>query len=144
VHEGEGLVAASRGNVSRCLVGVADLRAIRHWAARHVADLPLTFQADVVLLCNELVSNADKHRGGVREIRLLRPDPGCVRVEVDDWAPSPVVKPAPPDWTTEGVHLLLIERLCARWGAAPSRFGTTMWAYVPVVLPREVAHARDT
>ncbi|MFC0109323.1 ATP-binding protein [Kibdelosporangium aridum] len=122
----------------------ADLHAIRHWAACHVTDLPPTVQADVVLLCNALVSNAETHRGGVREIRLLRPDPGCVRVEVDDWAPPPVVRPAPSNWTPEGLHLLLIERLCARWGAAPGRGGTTMWAYVPVVAPRKVTHARHT
>jgi hypothetical protein len=109
----------------------ADVRGIRQWAAWHVADLPL-LRVDVVLLCDQLVSHAENHRGGVREVRLLRAEPGCVRVEVDDCAPSPVARPVLQEWTAEGVHLLLIERLCAQWGEVPGRDGTTVWADVQV------------
>ncbi|MFC0111863.1 ATP-binding protein [Kibdelosporangium aridum] len=109
----------------------ADPREIRQWVAWHVADMPL-LQVDVVLLCDQLVSHAENHRGGVREIRLLRAEPGCVRVEVDDGASWPVVRPVVQEWAAETVRLLLIERLCTQWGETPRPDGTTMWAEVQV------------
>ncbi|RSM57816.1 hypothetical protein DMH04_56570 [Kibdelosporangium aridum] len=62
---------------------------------------------------------------------------------MDDRAPSPIVRAALQDWTPEGVHLLVIERLSAQWDAVPGQDGTTMWADVLVVLPRQVANPRN-
>lgn len=114
-------------------------------ARQHVAhacrDLGREFHDVAVLLASELVGNAVEHARS-RDIHLVV-DHGETRfrVEVHDDLPDDLpVAPAPQPQVDElaprGRGLMLVERLAAEWGVAPSpRGGKQVWFQLR--LPRQ-------
>ncbi|MFG2617274.1 ATP-binding protein [Streptomyces sp. NPDC048507] len=76
--------------------------------------LPEGQQMDAALLVvTELVTNAQRHAGGVRAFRLARTDTG-VRVTVEDASPRSPVDRASPAWQPGGFGWPLIHELAAK------------------------------
>lgn len=84
---------------------------------------------DVVIVVDELVSNAIRHGRSPRRCRLAVTDEGrCLRVEVDDGADDqPRIRT--PD-RTGGRGLILVDRLAAAWGVRQHPRHKTVWAHL--------------
>jgi anti-sigma regulatory factor (Ser/Thr protein kinase) len=100
-------------------------RLLRH-ACRH---LPADLLDTVLLLTDELVTNAVRHTSGVVDVVVVD-QPDLVQVEVHDGSPeSPTLQA--PDWTAEsGRGLWLVDQMAIRWGvstAATRRRGKSVW-----------------
>lgn len=82
----------------------------------------------VLLLANELVTNAVEHAGGEAVLDAVVRD-GAIRVEVTD--SSPAIPQAPDalggDLDERGRGLFLIAALASRWGADRRPQGKTVW-----------------
>lgn len=97
---------------------------LRSWGHEDLADT-------VVLLANELVTNAVLHaRSGV-ELALLR-SARIVRVEIIDESPiAPVRRENGVGEVTTGRGLALVEALAKGWGVEPRGRGKSVWFEVP-------------
>ncbi|WP_326834907.1 ATP-binding protein [Amycolatopsis rhabdoformis] len=104
---------------------VGELELVRGWAREHLATLSEEALDDVVLVLDELTSNAVVHGSPVRRVRLLQ-WPDTVRVEVDDGSRQPAHPREPSD--TGGRGLLLVAALSTRWGQDHHDVGKTVWA----------------
>lgn len=92
----------------------------RRWHADRLCD-------DVVLVVNELVSNAIRHAGTELLVELSGAY-GAVLVTVTDQSTEPV-RARPAAGRDEGGHgLLLVEALSSRWGVTMLPFGKRVWA----------------
>jgi anti-sigma regulatory factor (Ser/Thr protein kinase) len=84
-----------------------------------------------VLLVSELVTNAVRHAGTVLRLRVLRPVPGRIRIEVIDHAPHGTLDSRLSGEAAEGGRgLYLVETLADAWGSAAlggAAGGKTIW-----------------
>ncbi len=81
----------------------------------------------VLLLANELVTNAVEHAGGEAVLdAVVRPD--AIRLEVSDASPTiPQAPDAVDELQERGRGLFLIAALASRWGADRREAGKTVW-----------------
>jgi hypothetical protein len=130
----------------------AAVRQARHWTAKWLAEgepPPDVDAADtVVLLVSELVTNAVQAveiaraaqdlrgraglLGGPATISLvLTQAPGCLRIEVQDFACAPLpVAPSRGCEDEAGRGLAVVDALATRWGWQPSPFGKVVWSEI--------------
>ncbi|MFC9974712.1 ATP-binding protein [Spirillospora sp. NPDC127200] len=110
--------AASR---ARALTG----RALREWRVPDPADID-----DVVLMVDELITNAILHGGGPVRL-LLRLDGPLLTGEIGDGNPAAPAPPGPGpglmDWAEDGRGLLLVGALATDFGVRPEPTGKTVW-----------------
>jgi anti-sigma regulatory factor (Ser/Thr protein kinase) len=99
--------------------------ALRHWGVAGQEDVD-----DIVLMVDELVTNAIVHGGGGVRLRL-RLREAQITAEVGDDNP---VAPAPPgrgpgvlEWAEDGRGLLLVGALASAFGTRPEGRGKTVW-----------------
>ncbi|GGY12034.1 ATP-binding protein [Streptomyces anandii] len=82
----------------------------------------------VVLVVSELVTNAWRHGGGGRELRLCW-DGWWLTVEVDDRSPvQPSPRPEADRGERGGYGLGLVDALADSWGCVPGPHGKTVYA----------------
>ncbi|WP_447002089.1 ATP-binding protein [Saccharothrix isguenensis] len=118
------------------LVGeVPDLAGVRSWTGDVLADLTEDEIADAKLVVSELVTNAYQHGQHPLHLRLRRTR-ALIRVEVTDLSPRLPVVGRSSVRVTRGRGMVLVDRLCRRWGAVRHAVGKTVWA----VLARRPGH----
>jgi anti-sigma regulatory factor (Ser/Thr protein kinase) len=83
----------------------------------------------VILLADELASNAIEHTGDGFSVELRRraPESSDVRVEVRDRDPALPTVRDPDPLTAGGRGMLLVDRLASAWGAEPLPMGKVVW-----------------
>lgn len=86
---------------------------------------------DVLLVVSELVSNADRHAGGVSDFRV-RPLAGCVAVEVSDRSSSIPRTPGTPLDVPGGFGWLLVNRIADHTEIRPYGNGKTITVFIPI------------
>ena len=102
--------------------------AVRCWAREVLSDLAADVLEDVVLVINELVSNAYDHGLAPRQLRLHRStDPNLVRVEVDDASADPPIVGRSRIHNDRGRGLVIVEKLAEDWGVEQQGAGRTVW-----------------
>ncbi|GGM92970.1 ATPase [Lentzea pudingi] len=112
------------------------IAAVRDWTRDGLSGLDEDVLEDVVLVINELVSNAFDHGLPPRRIRLHRSsDLRLVRVEVDDASLDTPVVGASRLNADRGRGLIIVDRLVKGWGVVDQPAGKTVWAEVDAVLP---------
>ena len=83
----------------------------------------------VTLAASELVSNVVKHTAGGGILRVWDPKPDApIRLEVEDFDPSPPRMLAPQSHEITGRGLQLVGTLAERWGYEPLPAGKLVWA----------------
>ena len=83
----------------------------------------------VTLAASELVSNVVKHTAGGGILRVWDPKPDVpIRVEVEDFDPSPPRMLVPQSHEITGRGLQLVGTLAERWGYEPLPAGKLVWA----------------
>ncbi|XVS62119.1 ATP-binding protein [Actinosynnema sp. CA-299493] len=119
------------------LVGeMPDLAGVRRWTSEALADLTEDEIADARLVVSELVTNAYQHGQHPLHLRLRRTR-ALIRVEVTDLSPHLPVVGRSSVRVTRGRGMVLVDRLCRRWGAVRHAVGKTVWA----VLTRQPGRA---
>jgi two-component sensor histidine kinase len=117
------------------------VRTARRWAAGELTHVPVHDLDDVLLVVNELVSNAFEHGGGAVELRLDRlPSPSRISIEVDDTnllAPTLGSSRFGPEHH-RGRGLVLVSRLATEWGvtSCADGVGKTVWACFALLARR--------
>jgi anti-sigma regulatory factor (Ser/Thr protein kinase) len=114
----------------------ADLRElarIRGWARAMLPDLTADLLTDVVMVLDELVSNALRHARPPVRVRLRR-RPGRLRIEIDDGSAVTATRRAPA--SDGGRGLALVERCSAAWGQRRHDSGKTVWAELSLDVTR--------
>ncbi|MFC9252185.1 ATP-binding protein [Amycolatopsis thailandensis] len=104
---------------------LGELARVRAWARAELDDVAEAGLTDIILVLDELVSNALRHGKRPRQVRLLR-RPGRLRIEVDDAGKTPAT-PRPPS-ATGGRGLALIGACATAWGQEHRDGGKTVWA----------------
>ncbi len=104
---------------------LAELSRVRAWARTALQDIPPRDLTDMIMVLDELVSNALRHGTPPRQVRLKR-RPGWLRIEVDDSCVEEVC--ARPPSETGGRGLTLIESCAMVWGQLQHDTGKTVWA----------------
>lgn len=108
---------------------------VRHWARDVLNDLATDVLEDVVLVINELVSNAFDHGTAPRQLRLHRSgDPRFVRVEVDDASSAAPVLGRSRLNDDRGRGLIIVDNLAKDWGVVQRADGKTIWAEIDCAL----------
>ncbi|MFJ8961496.1 ATP-binding protein [Lentzea sp. NPDC102401] len=108
---------------------------IRQWARDVVSDLDADALEDVVLVVNELVSNAFDHGLAPRHLKLHRSvDPCSVRVEVDDASPDAPVLGRSRLNDDRGRGLVIVDSLATDWGIEYQTGSKTVWAEINCAL----------
>jgi anti-sigma regulatory factor (Ser/Thr protein kinase) len=104
--------------------------ACRNWHVEEVLDV-------AQLVVTEFVSNVIRHARTDMDLAVaLRPD--FLRLAVRDFSPDPPRIGPPGDIVSEtGRGLLVIQALCADWGAVVAPDGKVMWALLPLAMPPE-------
>lgn len=100
------------------------LETLRGWQVTDAADID-----DIVLMVDELITNAIVHGTGPVRLRL-RLDGTEIVAEVSDGCPITPLVPAEPgilDWSEAGRGLLLVDALASDFGARAEGRGKTMW-----------------
>ena len=112
-------VSPSSGAAARQFVA----KRLDEWGYRQSYD-------DILIVAAELVSNAIRH-GSAPVLLRLATQQGCVRLEVTDGsAEEPVLHEPGPEG---GFGLLIVERLCTRWGVEHVGDGKFVWCDCPLV-----------
>ncbi len=104
------------------------LHSIRNGVGDHLVGVSPGVLADVLVVVEELVTNAERHARSPRRLRVTRG--GCVvRVEVSDGDPAlPVLHP-PSATRIGGYGILLVHRMSREWGVLlDDEGGKTVWA----------------
>ncbi|MFC0430890.1 ATP-binding protein [Kutzneria buriramensis] len=106
---------------------------LRQRCGQTLAHLNKTHLGDVLLVAVELVTNAYDHGGGARQVRLKHsPEPGRVRIEVDDNnTKHPRISPGHVD-QVRGRGLIILDQLADEWGVRdePGVGGKCVWAVI--------------
>ncbi|MFE5675390.1 ATP-binding protein [Streptomyces erythrochromogenes] len=98
------------------------------WVRQTLTDWDLLDQGlDALLIAAELLSNAAKHAGGIRNLTLTHQD-GLLQIAVTDPSPDPPQLRAHRPDSIGGHGVFLIDRLAQHWGTRPSGRGKTVWA----------------
>lgn len=83
---------------------------------------------DVVLVANELVTNAVLHTEGAVEVAAWHFPDGAWRVEVaDESSVIPVSRPQAPFRQTHGRGLRIVQALASSWGVVSTPGGKRCW-----------------
>ncbi|WP_434446745.1 ATP-binding protein [Lentzea sp. E54] len=110
------------------------IAAVRDWARDSLSDLDADVVEDVVLVVNELVSNAFDHGRASRQVRLHRSSNPCsIRVEVEDASLDAPVLGVSRLNAGRGRGLIIVARLAKDWGVVPQPAGKTVWAEISCV-----------
>ncbi|GAB3711542.1 ATP-binding protein [Amycolatopsis oliviviridis] len=112
------------------LHGLAEVRA---WTRTALSGLPADTIVDVVMVVDELSSNALRHAQAPFLVRLRRSG-DRLRVEVEDGASGTPARPGPPTGTG-GHGLTLVALSTAAWGQAARPDGKTVWAEFEIGAP---------
>ncbi|MCE6995512.1 ATP-binding protein [Saccharothrix sp. S26] len=115
---------------------VPELAAVRRWTGEVLSDLTEDEIADARLVVSELVSNAYEHGRHPLHVRLHRAR-NLIRIEVTDLSPQVPIVGRSSVRVTRGRGMVLVDRLCHRWGAVRHAVGKTVWA----VLERRSGHS---
>nr|WP_237439467.1 ATP-binding protein [Amycolatopsis rubida] len=116
--------------------GVSALPRVRAWAGKSLGHLSPDHLADVLMVVEELASNAYEHTSGPSCARLtVLPRPCVVVIEVEDPEHGrPEVRP--PDFErARGRGMLLVDRLADDWGVHEHSGGKTVWARLGCGVP---------
>jgi anti-sigma regulatory factor (Ser/Thr protein kinase) len=90
--------------------------------------------ADVLLVVDELVANAELHTHSPRGLVVARGHDG-VQIEVTDADPTlPVLKP-PSQTRRGGRGIYLVDALSTTWGVRPCDEGKTVWSHIDPCRP---------
>ena len=118
------------------LAGRPDRREIRRWI-RGVcaARLDVHTLVDVLLVTTELVENAYRHTSCPIEARIACADFG-VMVEVSDGDADHPAEMAAADRTWGGRGVQAMVELAISWGVREEGPGKTVWALLPMVVPK--------
>lgn len=114
----------------------ADLRElarVRGWARAMLPDLTADLLTDVVMVLDELVSNALRHARPPVRVRLRR-RPGRLRIEIDDGSAIPATRRTP--GSDGGRGMALVEKCTAAWGQLRHGSGKTVWAELSLDVAR--------
>lgn len=140
IKEDKGAMQPTRTHDDRRVVAleVADdfgeLPAVRAWAHRVLRDLPEHQRLDVVLVLDELTSNALRHGEPPRQVRLLRKR-GWICLEVDDACLDPACRRTPSD--SGGHGLEVVDAITVSWGQRQRSTGKTVWAEIDLTRPAD-------
>ncbi|HWD01169.1 MAG TPA: ATP-binding protein [Amycolatopsis sp.] len=105
------------------------LARIRGWARRALEDLAPGHRGDVLMVLDELASNAYEHTAGPTSARLTtRRHPCQVEIEVDDPVHDHPVTPPPGTSGLRGRGMQLVDYLSDAWGVRDRPTGKTVWA----------------
>ncbi len=106
---------------------LSELSRVRAWADRLLQDLTVEQRMDVLLVVDELTSNALRHGEPPRQIRLLRKR-DWLGVEVDDTCVDPA---CPRPQSISGGHgLKVVAAMSVSWGQEQRPTGKTVWAAI--------------
>ena len=123
--------AATTGDAARLPLGRQrpSLAAVRRWVRLELMREHTDSVADVLLVVNELVSNAYRYTSEPSFLRVVV-EKSKIRVEIahDARAHPPLRKVSRPQ---RGYGLVLVARLSARWGVDRAHGGTVVWADLP-------------
>ncbi|MDT8914492.1 ATP-binding protein [Amycolatopsis sp. PS_44_ISF1] len=107
-------------------------RQVRAWVRRTVSRLlpgvGASWVSDVVMVLDELVSNALRHGRGCRNVQVTLGEDHIV-LQVTDASPAPARLVDTAVRRVSGLRL--IEQACTRWGQGAARGGKTVWAELP-------------
>ncbi len=105
------------------------LATVRRWVRLELMAENQDCVADVLLVVNELVSNAYRYTSEPTLLRVVLA-PGKIRVEIahDAHTRPPLRKVSRPQ---RGYGLVLVARLSDRWGVDRAHGGTVVWADLP-------------
>jgi anti-sigma regulatory factor (Ser/Thr protein kinase) len=105
------------------------LATVRRWVRLELTGEQPECVADVLLVVNELVSNAYRYTSEPSFLRVVV-QRGRIRVEIahDGLARPPLRKVSSPQ---RGYGLVLVARLSDRWGVDRAHGGTVVWADLP-------------
>ena len=115
---------------------VPPLAEVRRWTGEVLADLTDEEITDAKLVVSELVTNAYEHGQHPLHVRLRRTR-DLIRIEVTDLSPRVPVVGRSSVRVTRGRGLVLVDRLCRKWGAVRNAVGKTVWA----VMARRRRHS---
>jgi anti-sigma regulatory factor (Ser/Thr protein kinase) len=120
------------------LGAVEELSATRRSACAWLEATGITREADsVVLLMNELITNALQHAPGAVRVRMLLRQ-GLLRCEVLDTHQTRPIPHSPGDEDEDGRGLQLVDALASRWGWVIADGGKVVWFDLPVMIaPRD-------
>lgn len=125
--------AADRGGAADLPLGRhrPSLAAVRRWVRLELVGEDTDAVADVLLVVNELVSNAYRYTSEPSFLRVVV-ERNKIRVEIthDARAHPPLRKVSRPQ---RGYGLVLVARLSERWGVDRAHGGTVVWAVLPRV-----------
>ncbi|HEX7303979.1 ATP-binding protein [Lentzea sp.] len=124
---GEEVVVGGSGTRTTLDLGDGDgeLRRARAWVRGQLEGLTADQAEDVVLVADELVSNALRHGSAPRRLLLVRDD-GFLRFEVEDGSPAAA---RPTEGTIRGGRgLTLVGALSSSWGQRSTGRGKVVWA----------------
>jgi anti-sigma regulatory factor (Ser/Thr protein kinase) len=110
---------------------VPPLADIRVWAAAELGLLGEDHLSVVLLVSNELVSNAYEHANSPLRVSLRRTGTPCrVRVEVVDGSAAELTLGRSRLNENRGRGLVLVDELSTDWGVSANLVGKTVWAEV--------------
>ncbi|WP_328615436.1 ATP-binding protein [Amycolatopsis sp. NBC_00355] len=102
-----------------------ELARVRGWARALLPDLTAELLTDIVMVLDELVSNALRHAKPPIRVRLRR-DRGTLRIEIDDSSPVAAIPKSPS--LKGGRGMWIVEKTSAAWGQLRRPGGKTVWA----------------
>ncbi len=110
---------------------VPPLADVRAWAAGELILIGEDHLSVVLLVCNELVSNAYEHAGSPGRVTIRQAGSPCrVRVEVVDGSTAAVTPGRSRLDQNRGRGLILVDRLATDWGVVDHPGGKTVWAEI--------------
>ncbi|WP_326954369.1 ATP-binding protein [Amycolatopsis sp. NBC_01286] len=102
-----------------------ELARVRGWARAVLPDLTAELLTDIVMVLDELVSNALRHAKPPVRVRLRR-NRGKLRIEIDDGSPTAAAPTSPSSKGGRGMRI--IEKTSVAWGQLRRPGGKTVWA----------------